>query len=79
MQKIYFVLSYMKFKFATQWASHIMRELEAGTWTYKDWNEFHAQSLTAFRDPNKKEAVQQKLEQLKQRISLVAEFFIEFE
>ena len=37
------------------------------------------QLLAAFRDPNKKEVAQQKLEQLKQGIRPVAEFFIEFE
>ena len=79
MQKIRFALSYMKLKFAAQWASHITGELEAGTCTYNDWNEFHMQLLAAFRDPNKKETAQQKLEQLKQGIRSVAEFFIEFE
>ena len=58
MCKIHFALSYMKAKFAAQWESHIMGELEAGTHTYEDWDTFRAQLLTAFRDPNKKEAAQ---------------------
>ena len=69
----------MKLKFAAQSAGHITGELEAGTHTYKDWNEFCIQLLMAFRDPNKKEVAQQKLEQLKQGIRPVAEFFVEFE
>ena len=56
----------------------ITGELEAGTHTYKDWNEFCTQFFTAFRDPNK-EAAQQKLARLKERIRPVAEFFVEFE
>ena len=33
----------------------------------------------AFHNPNKNEAAQQKLEQLKQGIKLATEFFVEFE
>ena len=35
--------------------------------------------MTAFHDPNKKEAAQQRLDQLKQGTRLAAEFFMEFE
>jgi hypothetical protein len=79
MRKIRFALSYMKAKFAAQWASRITGELEAGTRTYKDWDTFRTQLLTAFRDPNKKEAAQRRLEQLKQGTKPAAEFFVEFE
>ena len=79
MCKIHFALSYMKAKFAAQWASRIMGELEAGTHTYEDWDTFRAQLLTAFRDLNKKEAAQRRLDQLKQGTRLAAEFFVEFE
>ena len=37
------------------------------------------QLITAFKDPNKKQAVQQKLEQLKQGIQPATEFFVESE
>ena len=40
---------------------------------------FRAQLIIAFKDPNKKEAAQQTVEQLKQGIQLAAEFFIKFE
>ena len=69
----------MKLKFKAQWESCITGELEAGTHTYNDLNEFCMQLLVAFRDPDKKEVAQQKLEQLKQGIRPVAEFFVEFE
>ena len=49
-----------------------MGELEAENCTYKDWNEVCIQLLLAFRDQSKKKGVQQKLEQLKQGIRLVA-------
>ena len=68
----------MKLKFTAHWASHITGELEAKTHTYKDWNKLHTQLLTAFRDPNKKEAAQQKLKQLKQETRPVTKFFVEF-
>ena len=68
MRKIRFTLSYMKLKFAAQWASCVTSELENGTRYYASWEEFRAQLITAFKDPNKKEAAQQKLEQLKQGI-----------
>ena len=58
MHKICFALSYMKAKFTAQWASHITGELEAETCTYEDWDTFRTQLLTAFCDPNKKEATQ---------------------
>jgi Retrotransposon gag protein len=79
MRKVRFALSYMKAKFAARWASHIIGELEAGTRTYKDWNEFRTQLLMAFKDPNKKEAAQWRLEQLKQGTRPATEFFVEFE
>ena len=68
MHKIHFTLSYMKLKFAAQWASHVTSKLENGTGYYASWEEFRVQLIAAFKDPNKKEAVQQKLEQLKQGI-----------
>ena len=37
------------------------------------------QLLTAFHDPNKKEATQQRLKQLKQGTKPATEFFVEFE
>ena len=37
------------------------------------------QLLTAFHDPNKKEATQRRLEQLKQGTKPATEFFVEFE
>jgi Retrotransposon gag protein/Zinc knuckle len=79
MRKIRFTLSYMKLKFAAQWASRVTSELENGTRYYTSWEEFRAQLIMAFKDPNKKEAAQQKLEQLKQGIRPAAEFFVEFE
>jgi len=79
MCKIHFTLSYMKLKFAAQWASCITSELENKTGYYASWEEFRAQLIMAFKDPNKKEEVQQKLERLKQGIRPVAEFFVKFE
>jgi hypothetical protein len=79
MRKIRFALSYMKAKFAAQWASRITGELESGTRHYEEWEEFRTQLLAAFRDPNKKEAAQQKLDGLKQGTRPAAEFFVEFE
>ena len=79
MHKICLVLLYMKAKFVAQWASHITGELEARTHTYEDWDTFWTQLLAPFHDPNKKEAAQQRLEQLKQGTKPAAEFFVEFE
>ena len=73
------MLCYVKLKFTAQWKSCITGGLKARTCIYNDWNEFCIQLLAAFRDPNKKEVAQQKLELLKQGIRLVAEFFVEFE
>ena len=67
MCKIRFTLSYMKLKFAAQWASRFTSELENRMGYYASWEEFRAQLITAFKD-HKKEAAQQKLEQLKQGI-----------
>ena len=47
--------------------------------SYKSWDEFHEQIQVAFKDPNKKDATQQKLEQPKQGMMLATEFFIDFE
>ena len=79
MRKICFMLSYMKFKAVAQWASFVIGELETKTRSYKNWDEFCEQVKVAFRDHNKKDAAQWKLEQLKQGTRLAAEFFIEFE
>ena len=79
MCKICFALSYMKAKFAAQWASHITGELEAGTLSYVDWDTFRTQLITTFHDLNKKEAAQRKLKQLRQGTRPAAEFFVEFE
>src|SRR3979490_2673003 len=40
MRKIHFALSYMKEKFAAQWASRITGELEVGARSYQSWEEF---------------------------------------
>src|SRR3979490_2446355 len=79
MPKICFALSYMKAKFAAQWASRITGELEAWKFSYQSWEEFHTELLVTFHDPNKKEMAQQRLEQLRQGGRLAAEFFVEFE
>ena len=68
----------MKFKAAAQWASFVIRELETKTRSYKNWDEFCEQVKVAFRDHNKKDAAQWKLEQLKQGTRSATEFFIEF-
>ena len=74
MHKLCFTLSTMKLNFSAQWASCLTRKLENGTRYYTSWEEFRAQLVTAFKDLNKKEAAQQKLEQLKQWIQLEADF-----
>ena len=79
MRKICFALSYMKVKFAAQWASHITGELETGTRSYQSWEEFRTELLVTFHDPNKKEMAQRRLEQLRQGGRLATEFFVEFE
>src|SRR3979490_1370106 len=79
MRKIRFALSYMKEKFAAQWASRITGELEVGARSYQSWEEFRMELLATFHDPNKKETAQRRLEQLKQGGKPAAEFFVEFE
>ena len=79
MRKIRFALSYMKEKFAAQWASRITGELEVGARSYQSWEEFRMELLATFHDPNKKEMAQRRLEQLKQGGKPAAEFFVEFE
>jgi Retrotransposon gag protein/Zinc knuckle len=79
MRKIRFALSYMKEKFALQWANRIIGELEDGSRTYDDWKLFRQDLISAFANPNKKEQAQRKLEQLRQGGRPAEEFFVEFE
>ena len=60
MHKIHLTLSYMKLKFSAQWASCVTGELKNRMRYYAIWEEFRAQLITAFKDPNKKEVAQQK-------------------
>ena len=69
----------MKERFALQWASRIIGELEDGTRKYEKWNDFRDDLITAFLNPNKKEQAQRKLELLWQGIHPAEEYFIEFE
>lgn len=79
MRKVRFALSYMKEKFALQWASRIIGELEDGTRKYEKWNDFRDDLITAFSNANKKEQAQRKLELLRQGMRPAEEYFVEFE
>jgi Retrotransposon gag protein len=79
MRKIRFALSYMKDKFALQWASRIIGELEDGSRRYKSWEEFRTDLVAAFSNANKKEQAQRKLELLRQGSRPAEEYFVEFE
>jgi hypothetical protein len=79
MRRIRFALSYMKEKFALQWASRIIGELEEGTRKYERWNDFRDDLIAAFSNANKKEQAQRKLELLRQGTCPAEEFFVEFE
>ena len=64
MRKIRFALSYMKSKFAVQWATRVIGELENGTVTFASWAEFQSSLSAAFMSANKREQAEQKLELL---------------
>ena len=79
MRRIRFALSYMKEKFALQWASRVIGELEEGTRKYERWNDFRDDLIAAFSNANKKEQAQRKLELLRQGMRPAEEFFVKFE
>ena len=73
MRKVRFALSYMKSKFALQWATRVIGELENGTVAFASWAEFHSSLSAAFMSANKKEQAQRKLELLRQNNRAVGE------
>jgi len=79
MRKVRFALSYMKSKFALQWATRVIGELENGTVAFASWAEFHSSLSAAFMSANKKEQAQRKLELLRQNNRAAEEYFVEFE
>jgi hypothetical protein len=54
----------MKSKFALQWATRVIGELESGTVMCTSWAEFQSSLSAAFMSANKREQAQQKLELL---------------
>jgi hypothetical protein len=79
MCRVRFALSYMKEKFALQWASRVIGELEDGSRSYITWNEFRTDLISAFSNANKKEQAQRKLDVLRQGSRPAEEYFVEFE